>query len=332
MSSFGFYMEIRNATINDIEAMVRYQCKMFPERSAEQSEWYMRLWSSKAHDEISNSFLVLDDNGEICGQDLYSSMNYYYGGEKADGVWEFDLIIDEALRKDTWGLDLLVAGLQHEHIFATGSNDTALKIHNKMGKRWLGELRKYVKVVNPLYIATALWRGNVPAAKFPAEVASWRRVAPEEFPQLTAACNPSLFEVGRDIDFLRWRFTQLHEYAVYRREGGDEYFVVRTIIKSHITALVIVDWRCRVEDDGSRFEQIVEAATAIAKSLHLPILITGSSLAATDAVLERHRFRSVGRPRPIIGNDKRFKQRKDDIARRAFALVTLADSDGEVFW
>lgn len=325
-------MTIRNATINDIEAMVRYQCKMFPERSVEQSERYMQLWASKAPDEIAKTFLVIDDdNGTICGQDLFSSMNYYLDGACASAVWGFDIIVDEELRKGAWGLELLLATKKYPIIFATGSNPNALKINLKLGQTLLGEIRKYVKLVNPLYIATALWRGNVPAAKFPAEVAAWRRVAPEEFPQLTAAFNPSLFEVGRDIDFLRWRFTQLHEYAVYRREGGDEYFVVRTIIKSHITALVIVDWRCSVED-GSQFEQIVEAAIAIAKSLHLPILITGSSLAATDAVLERHRFRSVGRPRPIIGNDKRFKQRKDDIERRAFAIVTLADSDGEVLW
>lgn len=313
--------------------MVRYQCKMFTVRSVEQSERYMRLWASKAPDEITKTFLVVDDDGTICGQDIFSSMNYYYDGSCTSAVWGFDLIVDEELRKGAWGIDLLLATKEkYKLIFSTGSNPKALKINLKFGLKPMGELRKYVKVVNPLYVATALWRGNVLAAKFPTEFAAWRRVAPEEFPQLTAAFNPSLFEVGRDIDFLRWRFTQLHEYAVYRRDGGDEYFVVRTIIKSHITALVIVDWRCRVEDDGSQFEQIVETATAIAKSLHLPILITGSSLAVTDAVLERHRFRSVGRPRPIIGNDKRFKQRKDDIERRAFALVTLADSDGEVFW
>ncbi len=329
-------MEIRTANFNDIAALADYQCAMFPERSRGFAMRYMQLWTSKSLDAISDSYLIEDDKKQICGQELFSSMTYWCAGEKKVGVWEFDLIVDDELRKDNWGLDLLLTTIaRHNHIFATGSNDTALRIHLKLGKNLLGHIRKYVKPVNPLYIATALWRGNITAVKFPKNVmtgaARWVKVEATDFPVLDKPFNAGLFEVGRDIDFLRWRFTQLHEYVFYRIENGDDYFVVRTIVKKHITALVIVDFRCDL-CHGGRFEQIVNAATQIAKNLRLPMLITGSSLAVTDEVLEHNGFRSVGRPRPIIGNDKRLKGHKDEVESRDFCLVTLADSDGEVCW
>ena len=50
-----------------------------------------------------------------------------------------------------------------------------------------------------------------------------------------------------------------------------------------------------------------------------------------DSVLESHHYKSIGRPRPIIGT-KKYKTDKEAIKNRAFAFVTLAESDGEITW
>ena len=327
-------MEIRSTTIEDSAALIRYQIKMYPERGTVFPFHYLSFWFSK-HDDADKSFII-EDSGVVYGQDLFSSMTYWYQGEKTDGVWEFDLIVDESLRKDNWGLDLLMAALnRYEHIFATGSNDTALKIHRKLGKSFLGELRKYVLLINPLYLPIAFFKGNVLKQSFPAEVeidgATFDNVDSDAYPELMQPFNSNLLEFGRDKDYLNWRYGQLHEYVFYRQRGSTNYFVVRTIIKSHITALVIVDFRCELSECG-QYQNIVKAAINIAKYLRLPVLITGSSLALTDSVLEDKGFKSVGRPRPIIGKDERFIHHKEVVDARNFCLVTLADSDGEVNW
>ena len=65
--------------------------------------------------------------------------------------------------------------------------------------------------------------------------------------------------------------------------------------------------------------------------LHLGMLIVGSSLKVVDYVLERHGFKSVGRPRPVMGLVK-VKEYKEIINSREFLFTTFADSDGETNW
>lgn len=329
-------MNIRNTTMSDLEALARYQIKTFPERGKQFPFGYMRFWFSKSERDPNLSLVVVDDEDNIHGQDIFSSMSLYWLGERQDSVWGFDYIVDEELRSDAWGVDILLAQKElYKTVYSTGANDFALKLNLKAGMRWMGRLRKYVKMVNPFFLPVGFFKGMVAKGKFPPEVelngVLFDKVEADGYPDLSQPFNPGLLEFGRDMDFLKWRYGQLHEYVFYRQRGSDNYFVVRTIVKGHITALVIVDFRCEL-NDSSQYLTIVKAATQIAKKLHLPVLITGSSLAVTDAVLEGEGFRSVGRPRPIIGNDKRLKHHEAEVEARNFTLVTLADSDGEVGW
>lgn len=327
-------MECRQVCQADIELLAKYNERMFPQRGAFATK-YIKFLFSKAEYEYLNS-VVIDNNGEIQGQSIASSMQFFYNGEMFDGVWGMDLIINEELRKEAYGLDLMALyRKKHKNRFSTGAGPVAVKIHLALGNKWLGEIRKYIGVVNLLGLTTSFLRGVVSPNKFPQSVkvkdSIFTRRSVEEVEWRNTPFNNTLWEPARDNSYMRWRFSnKLHEYAIYKDATSDNYFVLRTIVKKGVTAVVIVDFRCNLQQEGE-LSIILQAVKKIMRKMWLAILICGSSHANIDQQLERAYMKSIGRPRPIIGKTS-YKDRKDDIKNRRFALVTLADSDGETLW
>lgn len=317
----------------ELEQLILFNQSMYPNKVIGAKD-ILDFWFSKSENE--NGIYLLEDDGSVHGQMLTSSMSYYYKGFKHDTVWLFDLIVDEALRADAWGIDVILASMdKHPASCSTGAGPEALKLHLKLGNKMLGEIRKYLGITNPLWLATSVFRGKVPVSTFPNEVKvkghSFVKIDKQNLPELTSPYNENLWEVARDKEFLQWRyFNNLHNYAFYKDTQSNDYFVVRTIIQSHVTAMLLVDYRCVVSTPEA-FERIYAAVSKVMSKVHLGILITGSSLATIDLVLEAHHFKSMGRPRPVIGFQK-VKDRKADIEARDFAFVTLADSDGDINW
>lgn len=327
-------MDIRRINSTDLERIIEYQKSVFPERR-EKAAGLIGFWLSKSAQEAESSF-VLVDGEEIKGMLMFSSMDYFFEGNTNADFWAFDLIVDENLRKEGWGLNLMMRAFkQHNTCFCAGSGPFALKIELKLGFHIIGEIRKYVRLVNPLCLFTAFMRGNIRRESFPNSVVigseQFMRVPLEQMSESHQPFNPQLLEISRTKDFLLWRYGQLHDYVIFKSHESDDYFVLRTIVKHGVTALVMVDFRCDVKKEGC-YGRIVDATIKIAKELRLPVVIVGSSLTTIDSELERRAFKSVGRPRPIISKDKRFKSYKQAIDERDFCLVTLADSDGEVLW
>ena len=324
-------MECRQVCQADIELLAKYNERMFPQRGAFVTK-YIKFLFSKAEYEYLNS-VVIDNNGEIQGQNIASSMQFFYNGEMFDGVWGMDLIINEELRKEAYGLDLMALyRKKHKNRFSTGAGPVAVKIHLALGNKWLGEIRKYIGVVNLLGLTTSFLRGVVSPNKFPQSVkvkdSIFTRRSVEEVEWRNTPFNNTLWEPARDNSYMRWRFSdKLHEYAIYRNMKNDNYFVLRTIVKKGITALVLVDFRCNMQCEED-VELMLRTVKIIMRKMWLAILICGSSHLTLDKKLESFHMYSVGRPRPVLGN-VRYKNRKVDIEDRKFALVTLADSDGE---
>lgn len=325
-------MVIRNLEKRDIPLLYEFNDKIYPEKVIPGKD-YLDFWFSQFPEDYKKTLVVVDDDGNICGQNIYSSMSYFYQGEKVDTVWGFDLIVNKELRHSGWGADLLwQCKTSQPKAVSTGSGPTALPINLKLGNKFLGEIRKYVGVVNPVHIFSSIFRGYVGIDDFP-EVVSGKgvqfvKVSTEGLPDLKDPFNTDLFEPCRGKDYLKWRFfNKLHQYAVYQSSESNDYFVLRTIVIKHVTLLLLVDYRCDMKT-GENFSRILNAVLKVAKSLHLGIVSTGSSLAVVDDVLESKHFRSIGRPRPFIGFLK-CKDRKEDIEARKFGLITLADSDGE---
>lgn len=297
----------------------------------------INFWFSKNKNEYNLTIIVNGENDEIWGQILSSSMYFFYDNNLQEGNWIFDYIIKEDKRKDGYGIDVLQFAMQHKNvpIFAVGSGPLALKIELKMGFKMLGELKKYVGIVNPVYLVSSIFRGIIPINKFPAKVNTKGKkfvlIKKSELPELSDSFNNNYLEFGRDIAFLRWRyFSKLSDYAFYKNEETEDYFVLRTIVKKQITCLVLVDYRCDFSN-SQNFELLFKAVKKVATKLHLTFVITGSSLKEIDSILERSFFKSIGRPRPIIAN-KLFKNESERIKNREFILTTLADSDGETGW
>lgn len=322
---------IKNLSANHLDRLYAFNSRIYPDKAIP-AKAYIDFFLSKSEKELENCIVLENQQEEIVGQIMASSMSYYLDGEKVDSVWLYDLIVDEQLRKSAWGIDLLLYCMeQHPNSCSTGSGPTALPLHLKLGNKMLGEIRKYVKIVNPFYGVPSFKRGIVPIDKFPKEHDSYRKIGKDKLHDLTKPFNQSLFEITRDRAFLQWRyFSPLHSYAFYQDMQSDDYFVLRTTVMHGIAVMLLVDYRCGM-DDGTSFENMLAAVIRITKQLHLPIIVCGSTLAVIDQVLEKHYFRSYGRPRPVIGFVK-CKDRKQDIADRKFCFVTLADSDGETNW
>ncbi len=327
-------MECRQACQTDIELLAKYNERMFPERGAFAAK-YVDFLFSKTADEYTNS-VVIDNNGVIKGQLLAYSMQYAYDGDIYNSVWAYDLIVDEELRKDAYGLDLMMFHNRiHKTSFCTGSGPTALKIELALGYKWMGEIRKYVGVCSLLRLITSVCRGVISMSKFPEQIVvdneTFIRCNPNDVEWSSVSFNEKLWEPLRDNDYMRWRFSnKLHEYAVYKACNSSNYFVLRTIVKRGITALVLVDFRCNMQCE-EEIELMLRAVKKIMRKMWLAILICGSSHLMLDKKLESFHMYSVGRPRPFIGRIS-YKERKEDIKNRQFALVTLADSDGETLW
>ena len=322
--------------LSDLDKLYEFNTRIYPKKKND-SKKYIDFWLSRSNDAINHIWLVFDDYGNIVGQDFLSEMFYYDDGNRYNSYWGFDLIVEEKYRKDTWGAYLMfeVSRAYKKNYYSTGSGPTALDLNLKLGVCNLGQLRKYVGIVNPLYTVSSFRRGVVDLKQYPEHVSirevSFKKISKNTLPQYEEPFNRHLLEISRDRDFLYWRyFNDLHNYALYIDDSSGVFFVMRTTIIHGITVAILVDYRCRVDEEEG-FKNILRAAKKITSKLHLSVLITGSSHKVFDMILESNWFKSIGRPRPIIGPNK-YKDREQDIADRDFCFVTLADSDGETNW
>lgn len=320
------------STNQDFSKILDYNHKTYPNRKRIEDK--LRFWFSRTEKSIMKNLLLVDENDVVHGQLLVSDMSYYYGGHKIEAEWLFDWIVDEEIRKTAMGVSLiLVCKGKYPKSCSTGSGPQALPIHIKLGNKKIGEIKKYMSIT-PLYLLTSFLRGELPKDKFPRMIKLKGKIFKiadkQNFRSLNVPFNGELLEIARDKDYIDWRFfSGLHEYVVYQ-DDKDQYFVVRTIVKKCVTCLVLVDYRHDV-NIKEEFDDIIKAVKQIARELGLSMVICGSSLSSIDIVLEQHKFKAVGNPRPIVGFVN-CKGRESDIEKRNFCFVTLADSDGETNW
>ncbi len=328
-------MEISTLKDFDIRQLIEFNERIYPEKANLDISKYIGFWLSRSSD--ANDFImIMKDGDKIVGQGFQSKMSYYYNDTLYDSLWGFDLMVDPCYRKQNWGVDLMLQlKKSFPNSFATGSNPTALKLNLKLGAGYIGDVHKYVGITNPFWVISSVFRGEIAGNKFPQKVTvkstTFYLMAKDELPDLNKPFNKDLLEIARDKEYLMWRFfNKLHDYAVYVDKNTNNYFVLRTIVKKHITAMVLVDFRCDLSS-STEMELIFKAAKKITNKLKLSILICGSSLSMIDMVFEKRHFTAVGRHRPIICSVK-FNDHRDKIDSRNFTLLTLADSDGETIW
>ncbi|MGM9871699.1 MAG: hypothetical protein ACI31E_07930 [Muribaculaceae bacterium] len=316
----------------DKQAIVEYLTRQFPERFS--AEKLYDFWASRDPESYKDIILIKDsETNEIKGITFFSKMSFYFSSVIENQYWAFDLYVDEDMRKDNYGLEFMMWGRnEFQDTYCIGSGPDAQKINLAMGEQNLGEIRKYVGIVNPWWLPFAFISGS---DRFPQRVTApdcvFKEITdPAQLSEYALPYNSDIFEPSRDKEFLKWRFfNSTHSYHFYVRESSNEYFVVREIKFKGMRALVLVDYRINFK--SQKFESIYSTLKQIANKIRISIIIAGSSLEATDKVLEAHHFKSIGRPRPFMG-PKVYNDFKNRIKSRNFALITLADSDGEIYY
>lgn len=321
-----------HSTPSDRENIIKYLTESFPGRFS--PEKIYDFWVSKSPDACEDIILIKDSVTQgIKGITFFSKMTFYLSGNEENQFWAWDLYVDESLRKENYGLEFMIWGRnEFQDTYCTGSGPEAQKINLAMGEQNLGEIRKYVGIVNPWWLPFCLCSKR---RAYPEIICSnglnFKLISKaEELPDFNGPFNNELMEPSRDLDYLKWRyFNNLHDYYFYLNSNGSDFFVVREIKFKELRALMLVDFR--IDFGTCDFENIYNALKSVADSLKISIIVVGSSLKAVDRVLETHHFKSIGRPRPIMG-PKLYKNFKNQIKNRNFAFITLADSDGEIYY
>ena len=62
-------MEIRNAKTSDVKPLHEFNSRMFPQKKID-SKRYLDFWLSKSYDAVKYFLLLIDDQGNIVGQNL----------------------------------------------------------------------------------------------------------------------------------------------------------------------------------------------------------------------------------------------------------------------
>lgn len=323
---------VRRAMHSDLQNLYEFNDRYYP--GLNHGREYVDFWCSKSDDAVEKILLMVDNEDNILAQNFFSTMSYYYQGEKIDTVWGFDLIVNEDCRKENLGVMFMLKHRDAErNMLSVGANDNALSMLLNMRYKLIGELKKYIGIVNPFHCLIAPFRGVVQSQKFPSEIytqgAIFKKLSEDNIFDLEEPYNPELLEPARDKQYLIWRFFgDFHDYVFYKSSKSNDYFVVRPILKHHIAFLELVDYRCNLSDNVSIIS-ILSAYKKIAKQMCYGFLFTGSSLGVVDSAMEAAGLKRVGRNRPIIWLKKNTDV-QDKINNRNFVYLTLADSDGEV--
>lgn len=327
-------MEIKDLSPELYASFVAFNKAIYPERENVDELLEFRVLNSPYKD-MELNVVLLDDINAVVGQAQYYSTYYYHEGKTEQSLWGYDLIVKPELRKMNYGLDLLeyVSENRTQVAFASGVGDMALKIEKAiLGVKVMGFLKKSIKIVNILNFPFSINR-RVSLKNYPQKINGFVKVTdPTRLGNLAKPYNDELLEFCRDREFITWRFFEApYEYAFYKSVDNDNYFVVRTIVKNHITVLVLIDYRCDLKQ-SQEITEIINAAVKLTNRLFLPILITASSTIYVDTVLQENSFKVIGRDRVMTIYQKGVKAYQQEIVDRKFVFTTLADSDGEILW
>lgn len=328
-------MHIDSLQLADIPQLNDFYCLIHSENSRDEISSYVEHWLARTKNSL-DYVTVQKEGSEIVGMTFFSPMYFYLRGLKYQSAWGFDLYVKERYRKEGYGAYMMMFNRKKFlNSFATGSNPNALALNKRLGCVQIGEIHKYVGIVNPLGLISSCFRGIVPTSKFPYELKVkghfFKKISEEELPEPATPYNGHLLEISHDADFLKWKFFHSYlQYAFYLDSETNNYIVLRTIVKKHITMLMVADYRCNVNSD-EELEILYQVARKVSNKIGVAFIFCGSSLCPVDKVFERHHFKAIGRHRPIISFEKECKKTEyvNDIQNRNFVLVTLSDSDGE---
>lgn len=311
--------------------LIRYFKRINPEFS----DTYIKFIADNSlTDDDEPSILVVDENDEIIGSQMYYYTKAELRGEIVPVKWGHDTFLEKEWRKYA-GLDLMLAANKRKNGFGIGISDVNKKIQKKL-KAEFYPIAGY-QFFN-FYIFDAMFRRAFHKEfsldfnkKKSVEVKGNLFNLVENVGELNIPHNgywnhgDTELDFVRDANFMDYRFfhNPIHQYYVYRLETksdfDDCYFVARNINYNGVKTLLVVDYRYQFSHK-EQLHLILEAAKYLAFYNHC-----GMSFIETSdqnlAEIQKKSWFIRKRPSDLIVN-KIFHL---DLAKNI--IVTSADSD-----
>lgn len=300
----------------------QYMHKIAPTFSDEYIRYIVSCTSYK-EDEIP-SFIVIDENDQIVGCNLFYQTTALINGEEVKTAWGHDTYLNEELRHDL-GLDFTLQIFSIPH-FGIGLSDINRKLQHKMKTTFWYNLYNYCFPTACLPISLIVKPRMVKNKdKITINDRIFRRVdGPAEIAILN---NGFWYKHTKDIDFIRdneffeRRFfnNSTYTYYVYQLEGCYCYFIVRYVVFKGVPTLYVVDYRYDPEHP-EQMSLILRAATKLANQSCLGMVLFMSNDSFVANLMDKKLLK--------------LKKTTDYVAMRSLkvndkmtSFVTAADSD-----
>ena len=313
------------------EKLIHYFKRINPEFS----DTYIRFIADNGLTEDDEpSILVVDENDEIIGSQMYYYTKAELRGEVVPVKWGHDTFLEKDWRKYA-GLDLMLAANKRKNGFGIGISDVNRKIQKKL-KTVFYPLGGY-QFFNFFIFSTMFQRSLHKPPHLDFKKNSSVKVKRNLFRLVNNVNELNIPNNGywnhgdteldfvRDANFMDFRFfhNPIHDYNVYRLETSGTsdvcFFVVRIINYNGVRTLFIVDYRYQLTQK-EQLHLIIKAAKKLAFYNHCGMTYVKTS-DQNLAEIQRKSLFIRKRPSDLIVN-KKFNL---DLSKNI--IVTSADSD-----
>lgn len=338
-------MIVRKFQEKDQNALIDFNKNVFQRRDEIAESIEFRFFRHPSA--VKNNFETLiaeDDKGKLIGQILVIPAEFSYKNNFYPAYFGMDYFVLKENRNSLAGVILVNKFKDLVYGFGIGLNDTSIAIFKAFNYRVVGEMPKYLKIIN---IFTTIKGLVFNKSKAPAEYCfpdtikgdsiEFQRVHnPEEIVSGAGYWNHNLVEFSRSLEFVKWRYFYYPEkYFVYKlhdssvNKAKPTYFVVRPIVWKGMNCLLLVDYRFEI-NDSEIINSILTSVVKLSGKLKMALTITGSSLPSTERKLKKKLFFKFGRNMEIV---TKFNLGAEETnAKEDRILATFADSDCDFYY
>lgn len=335
-----------------IDYTPEYRDKLFvfiKEHFLKQSENYLdyRLEQIiESNEDITYNLIVLNDDDEVIGCNLFFSTNAKINDVKQKIYWSHNTLIDERYRGDA-GTMLVLELIKRKH-FGFGLTAYSKKIFKIFNHAFLEKASMYYIANRWIFkdsIRLFLNRNKKRTFDFPDKISTFNY----SFQKINSSTELNIPNDGywlqdkvnidfiRDDFFLQHRFFEnFNTYYFYKLIQKDNtkkdecYFVLRPIIWRKMIVLSVVDFRLDL-DNKQQIELMLKVINKIAKKNRIGIVILITNL-IIDALIQTSKINiNIFNPFFISRNAKLDVVASEHygFANKPTLLITSADSDND---
>jgi len=339
-------VKIKNINEDFLKDLITFNSTCFVNRNKLEESINYRIIKNPYNKNKFNSIIAVEnDTGEIVGQELYMPAYVYYNKISENIVWGHDLFVKENYRGAAGLLLFEERNKRFRIVFGIGLSEMSFLIHMKLRFKLYGNMVKFIKFRSLFSIIDFIFkRNNSIYNSFPeivnSKIGEFKRVYnSDDMINEQKIWNSNVIEFDRYRDFLDWRFFYYKDkYKVYKccSESNENnispvYFVLREIVFKNNNCLLLVDYRCNI-NNKTALKSIFQTALKILKITKSKALITGCSFREGEKILKHSWFFPFGIPLQIVSNihnlNPIFKNLDDNIP----IFVTFADSDSDFYY